>query len=366
MPTADQEVARQTWPERPFFLLTIDTEGDNIWRRERRVEVKNAAFLLRFQRLCEKYGFKPTYLANYEMVDSAVFRDIGRDILKRSAGEVGMHLHAWHSPPEYPLTENDHAHHPYLIEYPTDVMRGKIAVLTGLLEDAFGVKMVSHRAGRWSFNATYARLLVERGYRVDCSVTPYVSWKWALGDPRRAGGTDFSHFPARPYFIDLDNISQPGRSELLEVPMTTVATQPLIHRLVPRAFPSRTPIGSALNRLFPVRWLRPNGRNLKHLLRIVARAISVKSSYVELMLHSSELMPGGSPTFPTAESIEILYEHLEQLLARAARSFQGATLAQFYGVSREAHRGSPVAGHGEERSSPGDRVVAAAMTRSTA
>jgi hypothetical protein len=324
-----------------FFLVTIDTEGDNSWGRPRRIEVKNAAFLPRFQHLCEAHGLRPTYLTNYEMVESAVFREFGRDVLARKVGEVGMHLHAWHSPPDHPLTEDDHAHHPYLIEYPTDVMRDKIARLTGLLEEAFGVTMASHRAGRWSFNATYARLLVERGYRVDCSVTPYVSWQWALGDPRGAGGTDFSHFPARPYFLDLDDISRSGRSTLLEVPVTTRATQPLIHRLVPRAFPSRTPIASALNRLFPVRWLRPNGRNLKHLLHIVDRAIAEKSSYVELMLHSSELMPGGSPTFPTAHSIEVLYEHLERLFARAARSVQGATLAQFYDVVRDARPAAP-------------------------
>jgi hypothetical protein len=53
------------------------------------------------------------------------------------------------------------------------------------------------------------------------------------------------------------------------------------------------------------------------------------------MLHSSELMPGGSPAFRTDASIRTLYEHLERLFEHASRFFDGATLAQFYAASRD-------------------------------
>ena len=65
------------------------------------------------------------------------------------------------------------------------------------------------------------------------------------------------------------------------------------------------------------------------MLRIQERALEEGRRYVEFTLHSSEFMPGGSPTFPTEESIEKLYDHLEQLFARAAQSFAGATLTEF-------------------------------------
>jgi hypothetical protein len=323
---------------RPFLLITIDTEGDGMWWRPRTIETKNAAFLPRFQRLCETYGFMPTYLTNYEMAVSPRFREIGLDVLRRNVGEIGMHLHAWHSPPDHPLTGDDHRHHPYLIEYPPDVMRSKIAYLTDLLEETFGVKMVSHRSGRWSFTTTYARLLVDRGYRVDCSVTPHVSWRWTPGDPRRPGGTDFSDFPDHAYFVDLEDISRAGRSELLEVPVTIMpAWPPAVRRLIRGVLPSTRLVAHAVNRMLPARWLRPNGRNLKQLLRIVDAAVAQKRPYVECMLHSSELMPGGSPAFRTEEAIQTLYEHLAQLFEHAARSFVGATLAQFYHHARR-HR----------------------------
>ncbi|BAN97921.1 hypothetical protein E05_31550 [Plautia stali symbiont] len=47
--------------EKPAFLITLDTEGDNLWRnRSGKVTTYNVRFLPRFQALCEKYGFKPT------------------------------------------------------------------------------------------------------------------------------------------------------------------------------------------------------------------------------------------------------------------------------------------------------------------
>ena len=48
-----------------------------------------------------------------------------------------------------------------------------------------------------------------------------------------------------------------------------------------------------------------------------------------LATHSSELMPGASPFFPTARSIERLYGRLETLFSSAANEFRGMTLSEF-------------------------------------
>src|SRR5687768_264695 len=182
------------------FLITIDTEGDDLWSRPRISTTRNSHSLPRFQALCERFGYKPTYLTNYEMASCPVFREFALDMLRRDAGEVGMHLHAWDSPPIVPLTRDDHANHPYLYEFPESVMRQKVAVMTDLLEETFERKMVSHRAGRWGLNETYARVLADFGYVVDCSVTPLLSWRSCKGDPAGAGGPDFTTFPDAAYF----------------------------------------------------------------------------------------------------------------------------------------------------------------------
>src|SRR5258706_13087866 len=114
----------------PAFIITIDTEGDDLWARPREITSRNADFLPRFQSLCEKFLFKPVYLANYEMAMSDVFVEFARDVLARDAGEIGMHLHAWNSPPIVPLTSDDFGYQPYLLEYPDRVMKQKMRLLT--------------------------------------------------------------------------------------------------------------------------------------------------------------------------------------------------------------------------------------------
>lgn len=315
---------------RPRFLITIDTEGDNLWGRPARITTENSKFLPRFQALCESYGFKPTYLTNYEMAVCPDFQKFGRDVARRGAGEIGMHLHAWNSPPLTALTEDDYRFHPYLIEYPDEVMREKISFMTGLLEDTFEVGITSHRAGRWAFDERYARMLVDEGYRVDCSVTPHVSWREMKGDPRQEGGTDYRGFPEHPYFLDLEDIGKPGDSPLLEVPMTVIDVEKPILGAVRRRIPTRF-MRQVANRLSPpVFWLRPNGRNLRTMLRVIQKAEEEGRLCVEFMLHSSEFMPGGSPTFRGDADIEALYDDMERLFERASGSYQGSTLTEFY------------------------------------
>jgi len=316
---------------KPYFLITIDTEGDNLWDNPKTVSTKNASYLFRFQELCEKYSLKPTYLTNYEMANDPLFKKLGHDIINRKVGEIGMHLHAWDMPPDYQLTENDLVYHPYLIEYPEKIMRQKIQLMTDCLENAFGIKMLSHRSGRWAFNEIYANILIECGYQVDCSVTPFVSWKNIKGDPRQSGGTDYQHFPCTSYFIDPNNISKPGQSSLLEVPVTIEDTYVWVNRLTQK-FNHIPLIRRGLGYLFPKNWLRPNGRNLNQMKTLLKNCIIHKQDYVEFMLHSSELMPGGSPRFKNDQSIQKLYLDLEAIFFEASQTFTGCTLSEYYHV----------------------------------
>lgn len=325
--------------QKPALLITIDTEGDNVWASPRVVTTRNARHLPRFQTLCEKYGFQPTWLTNYEMAVCPVFREFGQDVLRRSAGEIGMHLHAWNSPPLVALTDDDLAYHPYLTEYPESVARDKIRFLTDLLEDRFGRKMVSHRAGRWAFDARYARMLVECGYRVDCSVTPHCDWSNDPGDPDGSGGTDYTAFPVEPYFLDPRRIDRPGDLPLLEVPVTIVRTRYAVLGRLVRHAPSLIRRG-VCRVLPPIAWLRPNGRNRGLMLRILEEARQQRWPCVEFMLHSSELMPGGSPRFRTPARVERLYADVEAVLGTAAGAFAGATVGQFAARYMSCH--SPV------------------------
>jgi hypothetical protein len=316
---------------RPAFLITIDTEGDNLWAAPRRVTTENSRFLPRFQQLCDSYGLKPTYLTDYEMACCPVFGKFAREVLRERSGEIGMHLHAWDSPPNYALTRDDLSAKPYLIEYPPDVLRAKVSFMTRLLEATFGEKMTSHRAGRWAFDGTYARTLMDQGYRIDCSVTPGYSWEHILGDPQGRGGADYTNSPRDPYFVDPRDPRRPGSSTLLEAPMTIVsnpvppAVNRLRNRLNMRSFPRRV-----LNRLVPAQtWLRPNGRNRHSMLRLLREVLAGNPRHIEFMLHSSELMPGGSPTFRRRSSIERLYEDMKAIFSIARDTCEPMCLTEF-------------------------------------
>lgn len=279
----------------PAFLITIDTEGDNLWQKHDSITTENARYLPRFQQLCEKYGFKPVYLTNYEMAIDPAYREFARDVIARGVAEIGMHLHAWNSPPIAPLTADDWRYKPYLIEYRDAVMREKVAHMTHLLEDTFQTKIVSHRAGRWAFDERYARLLMEYGYQVDCSVTPRVNWQMAKGDPEGNGGTDYRKFPQHAYFIDENDISLEGHSRLLEVPMSIQYKHPGWLNSLKQGYDRlRGKVRSP-----SVHWLRPMGGNVAAMKRVVEQTLAQGNDYVEYMLHSSEYMPGVARHFTT-------------------------------------------------------------------
>jgi peptidoglycan/xylan/chitin deacetylase (PgdA/CDA1 family) len=289
---------------RPFFLVTMDAEGDNLWENQRAVSTRNAAHVHRFQSLCELFGLPVTWLTNHEMANCPIFVEFARDMLKRGTGEIGMHLHAWDSPPAH---AKDTKGQVYLTEYPEEAMVAKVDYMTGLLQDRFGTAPVSHRAGRWSFDDTYARVLSRFGYLVDTSVTPHVTWKHVLGDIDGAGGADYRGFPEHPYFIRHGGVSEPGTPELLEVPVTvTVGAD------------GRT------------KWLRPNGSNIRAMLGLIEQFRAEGRPCLVFMLHSSELMPGGSPTFAVKREIERLYDDLGCLFDAAKDQYRGATLREFY------------------------------------
>jgi hypothetical protein len=83
------------------------------------------------------------------------------------------------------------------------------------------------------------------------------------------------------------------------------------------------------------------GNNHRSLPRLLRTAIVERRDYAEFMIHSPELMPGGSPNFPTARTIEVLYETLEGLFALARRDFTGRTLSEYF---ERFTAGGPAAG----------------------
>ena len=118
-----------------------------------------------------------------------------------------------------------------------------------------GISPISFRGGRFGANMDTLRALGFCGFKVDCSVTPFVDW----GFP----ATDLLPFKIFPYFI------RAGSRDILEIPVTIV-----------RPFS-----------LFPA-WLRPSllsGPDMINVIKI--RAKSREDPLVlNMMFHSMELI----------------------------------------------------------------------------
>lgn len=303
-----------------YFLITIDTEGDNLWAWRKSIPIKTncVEFLPRFQELCNKYEFKPTWLTNYEIIMNDKYVDFIKKVEASGIGELGMHLHAWSTPPDYeiPIEENGQ---PYLIEYPEKIMEAKIKTMTDVIVERTGIKPVSHRAGRWAMDDRYFRLLAKYGYKYDCSVTPHIDWSSALGWTKNFGGSNYADYPEQGYL---------DKSGVVEIPVSICKADRYI---IPAQKKVRS-FAAALRQMVlkqPL-WLRPNGKNLNE-MKYLIRKISAEtnSNYLMFMLHSSEMMPGGSPTFRTEESIEKMYSDVEKIFSLLAVKYQGATVREF-------------------------------------
>ena len=210
----------------------------------------------------------------------------------------------------------------------------KLECLTAVLASKLGSPPRSYRAGRWGLSAAHIPILLQSGYIVDCSVTPLLSWT----DPgARERGQDFSEAPVKPYFMAWGDPAREGASGLLEVPVTILCTNGLMRRspLFRAAYRRyrKTRPARLLNRMFQIapRWFRPfSDMSVARLKAVYETARLLELPAVEMMFHSSELMPNGSPHNPTVESVDRLYERLDELFAYLKEQrVEGITLSAF-------------------------------------
>ena len=309
------------------FIITIDTEADNQWSNTGASTTKNAEYLPRFQELAEKFEFKPVWLTTYEMAKDDFFVSYMKDRQESGLCEIGAHLHAWSNPPEYSLNRiNDQKD--YLIEYPEAVMGEKLRALTACLANSFGIKPVSHRSGRWATDAAYFKLLDQNGYHVDCSVTPMVDWS-SLPGSTGMPGSDYSAFPRKPYLLT-DN--------LLEIPMTIAKLRYFDNA---RIHSIRTALSEFRKLLIGrTQWLRPDSSlSRKGIRKIIDHHEEENDTdYLMFMIHSSELMPDGSPNFKSNLEIEKLYELIENVFAMVKDlQYDGITLREYWEGCRGAY-----------------------------
>ncbi|MHB8995586.1 MAG: polysaccharide deacetylase family protein [Armatimonadota bacterium] len=317
------------------LLITIDTEADNEWDLTTPRAFENIQRLPDFQQVCDQYGARPTYLVAYDVVQDDRSRETLQQLARTGRCEIGAHLHAWSTPPEYSLVPGVFSQNPYLHEYPRTVQEQKLGHLTRALTAAFHSQPRSYRGGRWSLDAVAVKLLVEAGYLVDTTVTPGVSWRANPGYTTSGVGSCFAGAPQEPYFLDHKQMTRPGTSPLLEIPVSITARGALRAIASCPSPPAALGALSALARrvlhkagLCKMVWLRPGYSSSSDMAWACDDLSARGVPFFNLMFHSSELIAGGSPRIPTEEAAQRFRDDLERVIGYATNDLgaRGQTL----------------------------------------
>jgi len=154
--------------EPPRLLVTVDVEEEFDWSsisREGHV-VRGLAGLRRFHADCAGLGVSPVYLATYTIMTDPEYSAFFRQVLAEGTAEVGIHLHAWMTPPYWDVPNDFNS---YQSNLPECVELGKLRTLCRTYQERFGLAPRIHRAGRWGGNSRSTDLLESLGLRVDLS-----------------------------------------------------------------------------------------------------------------------------------------------------------------------------------------------------
>ena len=290
----------------PTFFLSVDTEADDQWSVEgrRRLSLQNVHCLPRLQTLCERYAVRPTYLVTHEMATTAESSDVLVQLRETGQCEIGAHLHPWSSPP----FRDEDLRGSYPCQLPDALLERQLIELTEAIENHLGVRPTSYRAGRYGLDGRILQHLESLGYLVDSSVDP-------LFNERRLGGPSFAGAPIIPYYPDTQEVCRPGGSAVLEIPLSA-ETLPRMPKFIETSYVSLSPRRrGALKRLgLRPAYLRPSYSPTSDAIALADGLVARGVPTLNMMFHSSELLPGGSPYNVEAGDVERFYGSLEQII----------------------------------------------------
>ncbi len=320
---------------KPLFMVGIDTEADDQWTLEgrKRLSVENARALPRLQAVCDAFGVRPSYLVTHEMATREPSRSILRDLAASGRCEIGAHLHPWSSPP---YREED-----LIGRYPSQLddasLEAQLGELTSAIESSLGVRPVSYRAGRHGFDIRSLRILEKLDYRVDTSVDP-------LFNETRKGGPSFAGAPVAPYWPSHQDVRVAGNSPVLEIPVSS-ATSPWLPKSLESRFTAMPaiPWRGYFKRLgLRAVWLRPSYSSVEDAKALASTLVARGVPTLNMLFHSSELVPGGSPYNKSADDVDRFFSRLEGVFEHVmkrleARGVTYAEAASALQVPRPAH-----------------------------
>lgn len=303
------------------LLISVDTEEDN-WRpATENVSVANIEEVPRFQAFVAGLGLKPTYFTTYQVACVKWAVENLQEAAAGGAAEIAAHLHPWNTPPMDgdPFGVNTMVHN-----LPLQLQRQKLEYLTRHHEAVFGTSPTSFRAGRYGLGHHLVKPLLDLGYKVESSVTPF--WDWSEYD----SGPDFRGAPMSKYHLSESDLTVDHGSEhggLVELPLSCGYNRTAFEFWsgVDRVFRSRL---LRTLKLPGIAWrtgllrrimLSPEIHTAEEMLELTERLLERGLDYLQLTLHSSSLKPGLSPFSRSRGDVERIYRRVNVYVEGLAR-----------------------------------------------
>lgn len=273
----------------PCLAIVVDTEEEFDWTKPFSRGATGTSAIpaqARAHELYDELGVVPTYVTGYPVArDEASVRFLGE--LKASGrASIGAHLHPWVTPPH---EEEVTRHNSYHCNLPPELERAKIVALTDALTQAFGERPTIFKAGRYGFGPNTRRVLMDLGYRIDCSMVPNASFA-------ADGGPGFYGRSEAPFWIDREH-------RLLEIPLTNghfgalAAMGRYIQPLFDSRLAARLRLPSILlrSRLISRARLSPEGIPAGEQCALLRSLVARGRRVFTLTYHSPSLAPGNTP-----------------------------------------------------------------------
>ena len=307
-----------------YYTVTVDTEESWDWDAGFSVDagcVANIQQLERFDAAVRERGAVATYFTDYSVVADAAASDALLKVAEQGS-EIGLHIHPWNTPP-FPDREPISPRNSFLHNLPRDLALAKLeTVFTAFKE--IGIRPQSFRGGRYSTSDWIQQYLCNEGILADASILPMTTWQ-------DDGAPDYRSRDTYPRRLDY------GGSALWEIPLTIGFTRggwPFWKKFYELA--SRSPlcnlrlIGVAEKLLVSRVWLNLENFLGEKSLPLLHQLRRMQLPCINITMHSSSLVPGGSPYSKTEADVENLYDRLNSVLGtlQAWPEFKPATVSQ--------------------------------------
>ncbi len=280
-----------------YLLVTIDTEEDNWGLSKDKVNLENITLIPKVQEIFDRYNIRPVYLCNTPVVEDDNASAIIKHLFDKGRCEIGMHLHPWNTPP---IEEDICEYNTNLKNLPGKLVEKKIQYLKDIIYTKFGTLPIMFRSGRWGAGRDLFKILINSGFKIDSSITPFVSWK-KYGD-----GSDYSSYWPIPFFWTMNNSSRSScqmDGEILEIPVSIGFNRlhfeicASIRNLLRKALLKNLRLLGFMDYIGIMKdiWLSPEFNNWRDMLLLSENLVKQGINILNFTFHSPSLVPGLTP-----------------------------------------------------------------------